>query len=97
MKILINFKNLRILLIYTHWTFGTYIHSSYEIKLSEVIGYLNMNAIRKNYKVKHFPQYALFLKREFIKSEIEEVASLTSRKYSVSSRLIRLFFRKRDS
>jgi hypothetical protein len=97
MKILINFKNLRILLVYTLPTFGYYIDASYETKLSEVIGYLDMNAIRKNYKVKHFRQHALFLKREFIESQVEDMASLTSRKYSVSSRLIRLFFRKKGS
>jgi hypothetical protein len=95
MKILTNFKNLNSLLMYTHRTLGVYINPSYKTKLSKVIGYLDVNAIRKNYKVKYFRQYALFLKRGFIKSEVEDVAPLTSKKYSVSSRLIHLFFRKK--
>jgi hypothetical protein len=53
MKILRNFKNLKSLLIYIPRKNYAYIK------------YLNMNTIMKNYSVKHFLQYSLFLKWNF--------------------------------
>jgi hypothetical protein len=103
-KILTNFKNLKSLLIYIHRTFGIYINPSCEAKLIKLIEHLNTNEIMKNYKVKHFREYALFLKRGFNGREVQDVAPLcvnnestltdhtvTFRKPSFFSRLIRLF------
>ncbi len=68
------------------------------------IKYLDINTINKNYQVKHFPQYSLFLKREFNDREIEDVESVcvnndstfadqtvTRKKSSFFSRLFRFF------
>jgi hypothetical protein len=54
MKILKDFKNLKSLLIYT------------EAKLSGIITYSDMKEIEKNYQVKSYNQYLLFLKHEYI-------------------------------
>jgi hypothetical protein len=64
MKILRNFKNLKSLFIYIRRRIDVYVNCSREAKLSKLIEYLDMNAIRKNYKMKNFCGYCLFLKRE---------------------------------
>jgi hypothetical protein len=71
-KILKNFQNLKTLLIYTNRK----IDPLCETKLSKLIEYINMNTIMKIYQVKHFREYALFLKREFNNNEIQDVTSI---------------------
>jgi len=60
-KILTNFKTL---LIYI---------TSYQLKLNKLIQYLNINTIIKNYKLKHFHRYALFIKWQFNNNEIQDI------------------------
>jgi hypothetical protein len=92
MKILTNFKNLKILLIYIDRTTSISIDLSCEAKFRKLLEYLDMNEIMKNYKVKYFCEYTLFLKREFNDIEVEDVTFFNLIKSSFFSRLIRLFF-----
>ncbi len=71
-KILKNFQNLKTLLIYTNRK----IDPLCETKLSKLIEYINMNTIMKIYQVKHFREYALFLKRELNNNEVQDVTSI---------------------
>jgi len=65
MKMLRNFKNLKSLLIYFPRENNSYISCTREAKSSRLIKYLNMDTIMKNYKMKHFLGYSLFLKWQF--------------------------------
>jgi len=58
MKILTNFKNLKTLLIHRL----TYMDVSIEIELRELIKYLDMNGIIKNYEVRYFQECCSFSK-----------------------------------
>ena len=74
-----NFKNLKILLIYTHpvyiyytnhvsncrinHTSRYYTNQDMEQRLNGIIGYLDMKNILKNYQLKNFRKCLLFFKR----------------------------------
>jgi hypothetical protein len=84
MKILTNFQNLKSLLICIPQENNSYIK------------YLNIHTISKNYQVKHFPQYSLFLKREFNDSTLTD-QTVTLKESSFFSRLFHWSFRKKES
>jgi hypothetical protein len=52
------------------------IDSSRDANLSELIEYFDMNIILKNYEVKHFHEYSLFLKWELNDIEVQYVTPL---------------------
>jgi hypothetical protein len=64
-------------------------------ELKKAIHYFDMNGIMKNYEVKEFEKYCLFLKREFSDSGVEDCVPLTSRKSSFFSSLIHFSSRKK--
>jgi hypothetical protein len=77
MKIFKKRKNLKSLLIYAEQkTISLYIDPLDEAKLNKLIEQLNMNAITKDYEVKHFRPYYLFLKRKLNDSEVQDAPTL---------------------
>jgi hypothetical protein len=63
MKMLNNFQNLKILLIYNDQMRKSYIRSDMETLLDAISKYLDMKNILKNYEMKNFRECLLFLKR----------------------------------
>jgi hypothetical protein len=89
-KILTNFKNLKVLLIYIDQP--SYTGLSAKAELKKGMQYLEMNGIMKNYEVKYFEKYCLFLKREFNDSGVENSVLGSLRKSSFYSGLIRSLY-----
>jgi hypothetical protein len=83
MKILIKFKNLKTLLIYTNLKYISYRDPRSTTKLSKLIECLNMKKIEKNYQVKYYHEYLLFSKHEFSDNIIQSgIVSSILRKLS---------------
>jgi hypothetical protein len=66
MKILKNFKNLKILMIrFVHLCHGAGELSFAENNLAKIIEYFNMNEMHKSYQVIYLREYTLFSKKSF--------------------------------
>jgi hypothetical protein len=66
MKMLKNFKSLKILMIRsTHFCHARGELSFLEKNLAKIIEYFNMNEMHKTYQVKYLKEYTLFLKKSF--------------------------------
>jgi hypothetical protein len=93
MKILFNFKNLKIFFIYIRSMFSGSMLYPVRVCLKNLIECLDMNEIMKNYQVKYSDKFCLFLKQELDEDvTIRKDELITSRIFSFFSSIIRFFY-----
>jgi hypothetical protein len=98
MKILFNFKNLKVLFIYIRSMISGLILYPVEGHLRNLIEYLDMNEIMKNYQVKYSDKFCLFLKQEQDEDvTIRKDELIISRIFSFFSSITRFFMDERDA